>query len=119
MPKSYKYALGIDSESNMYIVNIGFVNIYEIGGSIKDEFEGKIVKPSTEVIVDDVEEVLTEALPNGAHNADDNINDFSTMPIGQISGAIKIIVDGKIIKVLTRARFDDTENVIAIQRPKE
>lgn len=119
MPKSYKYTPGIGSESNIYIVNIGFVNIYKISGSIKDEFEGKIVEPSTEVIVDDVEEVLTEALPNGVRNADNNVNDFSTMPIGQISDAIKIIVDSKIIKRLTRARFDDTENVIAIQKPKE
>lgn len=41
---------------------MGSITIYGIGGNIKVEVEGKIIKISTETKVDNIEEVLTRAL---------------------------------------------------------
>ena len=114
MPKSCIYIPGVGLEGSIYAANMSFVNIYRINGSIKSEFESKIIKLSTEAMVDNAKEVLTGALPNRVCNADNNIKNFGAIFIGQISGTTKIVVNGKIIKVLIRARFGNTENVVAI-----
>lgn len=83
----------------MYTVGVGFVPVCEVGSGTKVGVEGKIVEALTGAWVDDAEEVLTEVLPGGVSDANDNANDSNIVPVGQINNGIELVVDSGIVKV--------------------
>ena len=118
MPKGYIYALDVSPESYIYATDIGFVIIYRVGGSIKGEVKSKIVKISTKATVDDTKKVLTRALSARIGNTNNNVNDFGDVPIGQVGNGIKVVVDSKIVEVLTEAGVGDTEDIVVVWGPE-
>lgn len=112
--KSCIYALDIGLKGYIYTANVGFVTIYKIGGGTKGEIESKIVETLTETIVDDVKKVLNKALLSRVNDADDNINDSSTISVSQVDNDIKIVVNGKIVEALTGIEIGDAEDMVVV-----
>ena len=52
-------------------------------------------------------------------DADDNIDKASSGSICRISGDVKVIVDSKMIKVLTETSFGNVEDIVIVCEPEE
>lgn len=88
------------------------VLVCRVSGYIIAVVEDKIVKTLTRVWVSDAKKFLIRALPGGVINADDNINNSSALSIGWVGNSTDMIVDGKIVKVLTRIGIEDAEKIL-------
>ena len=119
MPESCIYALNIGTEGYIYTANVGSITICGVGGNTKGKIEGKIMEVSTKATVDDAGEVLIGALLSGVGNANNNANNFGAISVGQIDSGTKIVVNGKIVKVLTRAGVGDAKDIIAVWGPEK
>ena len=96
----------------MYATGVGPVPVCGVGGGTKVEVEGKIVEASTAAWVGDAKEVLTGALPGGVGDADDNANDSGAVPVGRVGDGTELVVDGRIVKVLTGTGVGDAEEIL-------
>lgn len=47
-----------------------------------------------------------------AENTDNEAKNASAIPVSQVSSATKVVVDGKIVKVLTETRIDKAKKVL-------
>lgn len=95
-----------------FTAGAGFVPGCRVDSNIKMVFKSKIVKALTGARVGNTEKLLTEALLSRVEDADDDTNNSNALPISQIGDSTNLVVDGKILKVLTRTKVDDSKNLL-------
>ena len=91
---------------------MGLVPVCGVGSCKIAVVEDKIVEASTGAWVGGAKEVLTGASPGGVGDADDNANDSGAVPVGRVGGGTDLVVDGGIVKVLTRTGVGDAEEIL-------
>lgn len=91
----------------MSLVSICRVDSYKIA-----VVEDNIVEPSTRAWVDGAKEVLTAVLPDRIGDTNDNANNFGAVPVGWVGDGIDLVIDSKIVKILTKTEVGNTEKIL-------
>ena len=66
----------------------------------------KIVEASIGACVNSAKKVLTRALPDEVSNANNNVNNSDIMSVGWVSSGIDLVINSKIVKLLTETKVD-------------
>lgn len=89
----------------------GLILIGWIGNDTK-VVEDRILKVLIGAQVGDTKEVVIQALLDKMNDTNDNASDAGIMPISQVDIGTKLVVDGKVLKVLTVTRVGDAKQIL-------
>ena len=91
---------------------MGLIPVCRVGSCKTAVVEDKIIEASTGAWVDSAKKVLTGVLLGRVGDTDNKANNSGAVRIGWVGGGTDLVVDGGIVKVLTRTGVGDAEEIL-------